>query len=143
MGAVTKLLAGRSAGPAPGADLAGIEKLDLIDITVLVESGSSLQEIGSLALRFDANGMALHRADGSTVAQIPWVSLRRLEAVACTPRGGSDRVELRVETDRKRHRFVVPHVSPEVLRGSLGAICARYARAGLVVDGRGRALRLR
>jgi hypothetical protein len=143
MGAVTKLLAGRSGGPAPGADLAVMEKLDLIDITVLVESGSAIEEIGGLVLRFDANGMALHRADGSTVAQIPWVSLRRLEAVVCTPKGCAERVELRVESDRKRHRFVVPHVSVEVLRSSLGAVCARYARAGLVVDGKGRALRLR
>lgn len=136
MGPVAKLMTRRVPVPTPGADLVGIEKLELVDITILVGSGREVTEIEKLGLRFDASGMSVRRWDGSPVVQIPWVSIQKLEPSERTPKKGSPRVELLVSSDRKQHRFVVPYVSADVLRGSLEAMCARYARAGIVSDGR-------
>jgi hypothetical protein len=124
----------RGGTTVPGEDLSGLEKLDLIGITLLSNAGGRPCEVHDLGLRFDAIGVAVRKLDGEQVVQIPWVSLRRLETRLSTPKGRETRVELTVESDRKHHRFVVPNGNPQALRSSLGAVSARYAHPGLVAD---------
>jgi hypothetical protein len=144
MGTVGKLMSRRGTVPVvPGADLSSIEKLDLIDIVLLTDIDGSPREVPHLGLRFDAGGMAVRSAEGAPVVQIPWVSLRGLNASVRTVKGGPARTELTVESDRRTHRFVVPNVDPEALRGSLRAMSGRYASDGLLDSGAKKGFRIR
>lgn len=133
----------RADPPPPGADLSRMEQLELIDITLVSEVRGEPTEVAHLGLRFDATGMSVRRQSGEDVVQIPWVSLRRLETTVREERHGPPRVELSVQSDRRRHRFLVPNVTEEVLKGSLTAMSARYAHLGLVEEVPRRGLRLR
>lgn len=133
----------RTTADAPGSDLSGIQRLDLIDIRLVTGSGEATREIPRLGLHFDANGVAVRKWDGESVVQIPWVSLRRLQTKEPDPATGAREVELAVETDRGSHRFIVPNVSVDALKASLGAMAARYANSGLVDDEQKRGFRLR
>lgn len=131
----------RADSAAPGADLSRMEQLELIDITLVSEVQGGPTEVPHLGLRFDATGVSVRRPNGDAVVHIPWVSLRRLETAAREDRQAS--VELAVQSDRRRHRFLVPNVSEEALKASLTAMSARYAHVGLIEDVPRRGLRLR
>jgi hypothetical protein len=144
VGAMGKMLGRRRIdGDAPGSDLSSVEQLDLIDITLITEVGGEALSIPRLGLHFDANGMSVRRCDGSAVVQIPWVSLRRLQTSVRQPKGSAEIVSLDVQSDRKRHRFLIPNVNQLALKGSLGAMSARYAHVGLVEERTRRAFRSR
>ncbi|MGO9558547.1 MAG: hypothetical protein ACLPQS_02575 [Acidimicrobiales bacterium] len=144
MGAMGKMMGWRRGGAgAPGSDLSSVEQLDLIDITLVTEVGGETQSIPRLGLHFDANGLSVRRWDGASVVQIPWVSLRHLQTNVRQPKGSAPEVSLDVESDRKRHRFLIPNVNPVALKGSLGAMSARYAHVALVEDGSRRSFRSR
>ncbi len=131
----------RGVSATPGTDLSGVERLDLIDVTLLSDAGGRTREVPRLRLRFDAKGVAVRRPDGDEVVLIPWVSLRRLGARLQTSKSGQQHVELGITSDRKQHRFVVPNVSAEALQGALGAMSTRYAHKGLVGAKKGFRLR--
>lgn len=128
---------------APGSDLSSMERLDLIDVTLVTEAAGAPYEVPNLSLRFGASGFEVRRRDGESVVEIPWVGLRQLQTEVSEQTGSTARVGLEVQTDRKSHRFVVPNVSLDALRGSLSAIAARYANAGLVADAPRKGFRLR
>ncbi len=135
MGAVGKLTSWRRSGAEPpGSDLSAVEQLDLIDITLITGAGAQAREVNRLGLRFDANGLAVKKPSGEPLVQIPWVSLRHLKTTVRESKGAAPRVELDVESDRKKHRFVVPNVSAAALSGSLGAMSARYAHVGIIAS---------
>ncbi|HET9092963.1 MAG TPA: hypothetical protein VFN50_11170 [Acidimicrobiales bacterium] len=143
MGAVGKLVYRRASLPSPGADLVNAEKLELVGVRLVGEVGETGFEVPRLGLRFDGNGILVRSADGEVVSHIAWVSLRRMRVTARRKKGAAERTELEIESDRQRHRFVVPNVDPNVLCISLRAISARHARSGLVEDGTKGLLRIR
>ncbi|MHB8246592.1 MAG: hypothetical protein ACYDGN_14830 [Acidimicrobiales bacterium] len=143
MGALNKLIGMRApVVVAPGTGHSSIEQLDLVDITLVSDVDGSAREVQGLGLHFDADGLSV-RSKGTPVVQIPWTSLKRLQTTVRPVKGAPPRVELGVESDRKRHRFVVPNVDPDVLKGSLGSISRQYADAGLVGGNQPRSRRLR
>ncbi|MGO9196450.1 MAG: hypothetical protein ACLQK4_04900 [Acidimicrobiales bacterium] len=144
MGALGRKLGWRRPdGVAPGSDLTAVEQLDLIDITLITDIGGRSHSVPHLALHFDANGLNVRRSDGSSAVQIPWVSLRRLQTSVHKAKGSTADVALDVESDRKRHHFLIPNVHPDALKGSLGAMSARYAHLGLTDEAPRKSFRLR
>jgi hypothetical protein len=122
---------------APGSDLSGTSSLDLIDITLVTDVTGTETEVPHLGLAFADGGMTVRRSDGSDVVTIPWVSIVELSADVEPQRyaGLSTRVALDVQSNRRRHRFLVPNVTPQALTGSLGAMSTRYGRGELVSTG--------
>ncbi len=143
MGAVGKLVYRRAPSPPPGADLVNAEKLELVGVQLVGEVGETGFEVPRLSLRFDGKGILVRNAEGAVVSHIAWVNLRRLRVAARRKKRAAERTELEIESDRTRHRFVVPNVDPSVLCISLRAVSARYARTGLVEDGTKSLLRIR
>ena len=117
-----------------GSDLSGVSSLELIDITLLTDVTGQTTEVANLGLAFGEAGLTVRRSDGSDVVTIPWHDIVELSADVQPRRFGglSTEATLDVQSDRSRHRFVVPHVTPEALSGSLGAMSARYGRGELV-----------
>jgi hypothetical protein len=118
--------------PPPGTRHGPIEQLDLVDLTLISQVNGSRHEVPGLGLRFDAGGVLVRGPDGSDVVQIAWASLKRLRTRALIERSGASRVELELESDRRKHRFVVPNVDPDVLRSSLLTASSRYGRPQMV-----------
>ncbi len=111
-------------------DLSGVTELDLIEVTLLRATPGAAVEIPHLGLGFAERGVTVRRRDGTMVALIPWAAIVRLsiERLGHRPHQLSTNVRLELESTRGLHRFVVPNVQPEALRGSLKALSGRYGR---------------
>jgi len=133
----------RPTGIIPGSDLSGVTELDLIDVTLLSETSGQQTEVPHLGLAFGELGMTVKKPNGAAYALIPWALIEQLSAQAVGPQRHqlSTAVALEVQSKRKRHRFLVPNVQPEALKGSLRAMSARYGRGELVSGGPARGTR--
>jgi hypothetical protein len=125
----------RDAGVIPGSDLSGVTQLDLIDVTLVTEVSGEVAEVRGLGLGFDKDGMTVRTPDGAPYVRIPWASIVQLSAVVSEPVSTPPAVTLEVQSNRKRHRFVVPNVEPRALSGSLGAMSTRYGHGELLASG--------
>ncbi|MGH9169668.1 MAG: hypothetical protein ACRD0Z_02155 [Acidimicrobiales bacterium] len=121
----------REPAAAPGSDLTDITQLDLIDVTLKTEFSGEQAEVTGLVLGFDASGMTVRKADGTSVVTIPWGTITGLSAdvVGNQQHALSTAVALDVQSRLKTHRFVVPNVQPGALTSSLGVISSRYGPA--------------
>lgn len=126
----------RATSAVPGSDLSGVTELDLIDVTLVTESGGQPVEVPHLGLAFGEAGLSVKKPDGASYALIPWVSLLQLSAAAVGPQRHHlpTTATLEVRSKLKRHRFLVPNVQAEALTGSLGAMSARYGRGEVTVS---------
>jgi hypothetical protein len=119
----------RDPGAVPGSDLSGVTELDLIDVSLLTSVSGEPAEVAHLGLTFNTEGMTVRTPDGEPYVRIPWESIAQLSAdVESEHHSLPGAITLDVQSDRKRHRFVVPNVEPRALTESLGVMSARYDR---------------
>ncbi|MGH9298303.1 MAG: hypothetical protein ACRDZT_00120 [Acidimicrobiales bacterium] len=134
----------RASVEAPGSDLSAIDRLDLVDISLVSELEGKTVEVPGLGLHFGSSGMTVRRLNGEQVVEIPWASLKLIATEAGTVTAGlTAKVVLHVETDRKRHRFLVPNVQPDALKTSLGAVSGRFGKTVIAAGAPRRASRAR
>lgn len=119
---------------APPAELLSIEDLQLIDVSLVAKTELGLVEVPGLELAFDRTGMTVRRRTGEEVSVLPWSILRHFgsELQREDRPGIARRVELEVESDRRRHEFLVYHVDPFALTGALSSLSARYTGADML-----------
>ena len=120
----------------PGADISGVDELDLIGVTLVARTADGPVEVPDLALFFDKVGMTVRRSDRSRVATIPWQDL--VEATA-EPEPGAEvgaatLVDLEVASGRRRHFFRVPVAEPLALGRSLDLLSTRYRDRPLMAE---------
>lgn len=129
-----------AAAAASAPELNGIEDLQLIDVSLVAKTELGLVEVPGLELAFDRAGMTVRRRTGEHVSVLPWQILRRFgsELQREDRPGIARRVELEVESDRRRHEFIVYHVDPYALTGALRTLSSLYAGADLLASGQGR-----
>lgn len=129
---------GSAAAPAGGME--DIRDLQLIDVSLVARTEMGLVEVPGLELALDANGLTVRRQTGEEVCTIPWMILRRFDSELHRDDrpGVARRVDLGVESDRRRHEFLVQHVEPLALSGALSALSSRYAGSDLLASGAGR-----
>jgi hypothetical protein len=127
-------LASGSAKSVSPAELDAIEDLQLIDVSLVAKTEQGLVEVPGLGLAFDRTGMTVRRRSGEEVSVLPWAILRHLgtELERDDRPGLTRRVELEVQSDRRRHEFLVYHVDPFALSGALSALSSRYLGSDLV-----------
>jgi hypothetical protein len=123
----------RSVSPA---ELQAIQDLQLIDVSLVAKTEQGLVEVPGLELAFDPTGMTVRRRTGEEVSVLPWGILRHFGAglERDDKPGMTRRVELEVESDRRRHEFLVYHVDPFALSGALSALSARYVGSDLLAN---------
>jgi hypothetical protein len=126
----------------PPSEFSGIHELQLIDVALVASTDQGLVEVPGLELRFDRAGMTVRKRSGETVRVIPWPTLRQIVARHEHPAGHLivERIGLEVQSDRRRHRFVVDNVDPRALTGLLGAISSRFAGYDMTADERDQGL---
>lgn len=118
-----------------------MEDLQLIDVSLLAKTEQGFIEVPGLGLSFGSPGLTVLKRSGEQVSLIPWQILRRLAAGAehVEGYGTAPRADLEVESDRRRHHFLVNHVDPGALSGALRALSTRYLGHDLVMaEHRGR-----
>ena len=127
------------------AELQAIQDLQLIDVSLVAKTEQGLVEVPGLGLAFDRTGMTVRRQTGEEVSVLPWTILRHFgtELEREDRPGLARRVELEVESDRRRHEFLVYHVDPFALSGALSALSTRYVGSDLVSTGVGSGRRSR
>jgi hypothetical protein len=125
---------------ASAPEMEGIEDLQLIDVSLVAKTEVGLVEVPGLVLAFDRAGMTVRRRTGEHVSLLPWAILRRFSSqLQRDDRPGiARRVELEVESDRRRHEFILYHVEPFALTGALRTLSSRYAGGDLLAPPQGR-----
>src|ERR1700733_4576018 len=102
---------GGSSAAAGSSGLCSIEDLQLIDVSLVAKTEMGLVEVPGLELAFDGTGMTVRRKTGEEVCVLPWGILRRFGSGLHKDdrQGIARRVDLGVESDRRRHEFIVYH----------------------------------
>jgi hypothetical protein len=116
--------------------LSGITELDLIDVILVTDVLGEPAEVPHLGLGFDKDGMTVRTPDGAPYVCIPWECIVQLSAVVSEHLSSPPAVTLDMQSNRKRHRFVVPNVEPRALTGSLGALSALYGHGEVLTGGK-------
>ncbi len=139
----------------PPAEFLAMEALDLVDVSLLAATEQGPVDIGRLALTFDHRGLWVRKWTGDVSGHIPWTRLQAFKTDGeperpgrsersrgsdkasradknDKPTGARARVGLEVRTDCRSHRFVVQHVDPVALEGSITSLSTRYAGRDLV-----------
>ena len=139
------LIGSQGGRASSGADFSAIEDLQLIDVSLVAKTDQGLVEVPGLGLAFDRIGMTVRKSSGEEVSVLPWPILRRLAADAdhVEGYGTAPRADLEVESDRRRHHFLVSYVDPGALSGALSSLSTRYVGHDLVMsEHRGRRTRM-
>jgi hypothetical protein len=110
-------------------EFAELSELQLTDVTLVVTTSGGLVDVPGLALRFDTAGLAVRKPNGDEIVQIGWPLLRSVTVPTDgrASKGAIASLALIVQSDRKRHRFVVRNADPGALTASLAAVSSRYA----------------
>jgi len=117
-----------------------LDTLDLVGVSLVATTDAGLVDVPGLQLVFDRRGCTVHGPGGEPVATIPW---SRVRAVSFDLEPGAHpgepaRVGVEVETDLRRHRFIVPQSDLVALREVLAAVGERHGgrQVAEVVHGR-------
>jgi hypothetical protein len=116
------------AGSEPERDPVAAASIDLPEVTLVAATGSGSGEVHGLRLCFDEQGLTVRKGGGELVVLIGWPLLRSVKVPSDhrAARGIVDTVGLIVQSDRRRHRFVVHRADPRVLTAGLSAVSKRY-----------------
>lgn len=120
-----------------------LDALDLVGVSLVASTEAGLVDVPGLQLVFDRRGCTVHGPEGEPVATIPWSRVRSVtfDLEPGAHPGAPARVGIEVETDLRRHRFIVPQSDLAALREVLAAIGERHGGRQLAEVVRGRALR--
>jgi hypothetical protein len=111
-----------------------MQELQLVDVALQTATEQGEVEVPRLGLAFDRRGMTVNKWTGDVVALVPWPLIRRMSTDVLIPAvvGGTPRLTLGVESDRREHRFVISQVDATALTAILSSMSTRYAGRDLV-----------
>jgi hypothetical protein len=109
-------------------EFAELSELQLTDVTLVATTSAGPVDVPGLGLRFDRLGLTVVKPTGEQVVQIGWPLLRSVTVPTDgrASKGAIASLALIVQTDRKRHRFVVRNADPGALSASLAAVSSRH-----------------
>lgn len=111
-----------------------MEELQLVDVVLRATTERGELDVPRLGLAFDRRGMTVNKWTGDVVGLVPWPLIQRMSTEVLAPEsaGGSSRLTLGVESDRRQHRFVISQVDATALTAILSSLSTRYAGRDLV-----------
>jgi hypothetical protein len=126
-------------------EFAEVVDLRLTDVILVATTASGTVEVSGLGLCFDKLGLTVRKSGGEQVVQIAWPLLRSVTVPTDhrATKGAIATIALIVQSDRRRHRFVVHNADPGALSASLAAVSTRYAGRDLTRIEEGAALHRR
>lgn len=126
-------------------EFAQVADLRLTDVTLVATTSDGLVEVPGLGLCFDKLGLTVRKQTGEQVVQIGWSLLRAVTVPTDhrATKGAIATLALIVQSDRKRHRFVVHNADPGALSAALAAVSSRYGGRDLTRVDDGAALHRR